>query len=99
MRSELVFVAATFISNRYLLTLVASKATRGMHRPDARLEDTSNVVLQILRPHESDRWRYPFVPPSPSNRGRARSGSAVFRSGLTQAKSREPPTYSIAQTI
>jgi hypothetical protein len=47
MRSELVFVAAAVTSNRYLLTLVASKATRRMHRPDARLEDTSNVVLQL----------------------------------------------------
>ena len=47
MRSELVFMAAALISNRYLLTLVASKATRRMHRPDARLEDTSNVVLQL----------------------------------------------------
>ena len=47
MRSELVFFAAAFISNRSLLTLVASKATRGMHRSDARLEDTSNVVLQL----------------------------------------------------
>jgi hypothetical protein len=47
MRSELVFVAAAVTSNRYLLTLIASKATRKMHRPDARLEDTSNVVLQL----------------------------------------------------
>ena len=47
MRSGLVFAAAALISNRYLLTLVASKATRRMHRPDARLEDSSNVVLQL----------------------------------------------------
>jgi hypothetical protein len=47
MRSELIFNAAAFISNRYLLTLVAAKATRQLHRPDARLEDTSNTVLQL----------------------------------------------------
>lgn len=47
MRSELVFNAAAFISNRYMLTLVAAKATRMLHRPYTRLEDTSNVVLKL----------------------------------------------------
>ena len=44
MRSELVFVAAAFISNRHPLTLVASKATRRLHRPNSSVE--SQVVFQ-----------------------------------------------------
>jgi hypothetical protein len=47
MRSELVFGATARESNRYLLTCVASKATRMLHRPDTRLEDTSNAVLRF----------------------------------------------------
>ena len=48
MRSELVFGATAYVSNRYLLTGVASKATRMLHRPNVRLEDTSNSVLRFL---------------------------------------------------
>ena len=45
MRSDLVFGAMAKVSNRYLLTKLASKAVRGMHIPGVRIEDTTNAVL------------------------------------------------------
>jgi hypothetical protein len=48
MRSELVFGAAAHVTNRYLLTSIAAKATRVLHRPNSRLEDTSNDVFRLF---------------------------------------------------
>jgi hypothetical protein len=45
MRSELVFDAMTNVSNRFLLTKLASKATRRLHRPYGRIQETTNAVL------------------------------------------------------
>jgi hypothetical protein len=45
MRSELVFGAMAHISNRFLLMKLASKATRKFHRPNTRIEDTTNDVF------------------------------------------------------
>lgn len=45
MRSVLVFGAMAHISNRFLLTKLASKATRKIHRPNTRIQDTTNDVL------------------------------------------------------
>jgi hypothetical protein len=45
MRSELVFAAMAYISNRLLLTTLAAKATRKLHRPNTRIEDTTNDVF------------------------------------------------------
>jgi len=45
MRSHLVFEAVSRISNRYQLCQLASKATRVMHRPNTRVQDTANQVL------------------------------------------------------
>lgn len=45
MRSELIFGAMEHVSNRYLLTKLASKATRKFHRPNTRIQDTANDVL------------------------------------------------------
>jgi hypothetical protein len=45
MRSDLVFGAMGNVPNRYLLTKLASKAVRGMHKPGVRIEDTTNDVL------------------------------------------------------
>jgi hypothetical protein len=45
MRSELVFGAMAHISNRYLLTKLASRATRRFHRPNTRIQDTTNEVF------------------------------------------------------
>jgi hypothetical protein len=45
MRSELVFGAMAHISNRFLLTKLASKATRKLHKPNTRIQDTANDVF------------------------------------------------------
>jgi len=45
MRSELVFGAMAHVSNRFLLTKLASKATRKFHRPNTRIQDTTNDVF------------------------------------------------------
>ncbi len=45
MRSDLIFGALTHISNRYQLCQLASKATRKLHKPNTRLQDTTNDVL------------------------------------------------------
>jgi hypothetical protein len=45
MRSELVYGALTYVSNRYLLVKLASKATRKLHKPNTRIQETTNDVL------------------------------------------------------
>jgi hypothetical protein len=45
MRSELIFGAMAHVSNRFLLTKLASKATRRFHRPNTRIQDTANDVF------------------------------------------------------
>lgn len=45
MRSDLVFGALSQVSNRYRLCQLASKATRKLHKPNTRLQDTTNDVL------------------------------------------------------
>jgi hypothetical protein len=45
MRSDLVFKALSHVTNRYQLCQLASKATRKLHKPNSRLQDTTNEVL------------------------------------------------------
>jgi hypothetical protein len=45
MRSSLVFEAGQKIENRFLLSSTAMKATRKLHMPSTRTEDTVNRVL------------------------------------------------------
>ena len=52
MRSDLVFGALSHVSNRYQLCQLASKATRKLHKPTTRLQDTTNEVLS--RFHTAD---------------------------------------------
>ncbi len=49
MRSDLIFGALTHVSNRYELCQLASKATRMLHKPNTRLQDTTNEVLDRFR--------------------------------------------------
>ena len=49
MRSELIFGALTHVPNRYQLCQLASKATRKLHKPNSRLQDTTNEVLYRFR--------------------------------------------------
>lgn len=49
MRSDLVFGALAHVTNRYQLCQLASKATRKLHKPSTRLQDTTNEVLGRFR--------------------------------------------------
>jgi hypothetical protein len=48
MRSELIFGAMTHVSNRFLLTKLAARATRKLHRPNTRIQDTTNDVFRYF---------------------------------------------------
>jgi len=48
MRSDLVFEAVHTLRNRYMLCQLASKATRKFHRPNTRIQDTTNDVLNRI---------------------------------------------------
>lgn len=48
MRSDLVFDAVHTLRNRYMLCQLASKATRRFHRPNTRIQDTTNDVLHRI---------------------------------------------------
>ena len=45
MRSDIVFGALAHVTNRYTLCQLASKATRKLHKPTTRIEDTTNEVF------------------------------------------------------
>ena len=49
MRSDLVFGAHVQVSNRYLLCQLAAHATRKLHKPNDRIQDTVNDVLTHFR--------------------------------------------------
>lgn len=46
MRSDLVFGALKHAPNRFLLTKLAAKAIRELHRPNTRISETANDVLE-----------------------------------------------------
>jgi hypothetical protein len=48
MRSELVFKALAHEPNRYLLVRLVAKGTRRLHRPNTRVQDTTNEMLEYL---------------------------------------------------
>ncbi|RZU42179.1 hypothetical protein BDD14_3726 [Edaphobacter modestus] len=48
MRSDLIFSAMTHVSNRFLLTKLAARATRKLHRPNTRIQDTTNDVFMYF---------------------------------------------------
>ena len=48
MRSELVFAAERTLRNRYSLCRLLSTATRKFHRPNTRVEETTDVVLRRI---------------------------------------------------
>jgi hypothetical protein len=52
MRSDIVFGAVAQVTNRYTLCQLASKATRKLHKPTTRIEDTTNEVFVRFH-HES----------------------------------------------
>ena len=48
MRSDRVFDAVETLRNRYMLCQLASKATRKFHRPNTRIQETMNEVLERI---------------------------------------------------
>jgi hypothetical protein len=46
MRSKLVFGAMAQVSNRFLLVGFASRATRALHKPNSRIQETMNDVFE-----------------------------------------------------
>ena len=48
MRSNRVFEALHTLHNRYMLCQLASKATRKFHRPNTRIQETMNQVLDRI---------------------------------------------------
>jgi hypothetical protein len=69
MRAELTFMALACESNRFLLCRLAAEASRKLHRPNTRVEDTMNdafarlagcrprVVPEILEPASIEQRR------------------------------------------
>jgi hypothetical protein len=52
MRSDLVFGALSHVKNRYQLCQLASRATRKLHKPNTRVQETMNDVL--VRFHQAN---------------------------------------------
>jgi len=48
MRSDRVFDALHTLRNRYMLCQLASKATRKFHKPNTRIQETMNEVLDRI---------------------------------------------------
>jgi hypothetical protein len=74
MRSDLVFGALSHVSNRYQLCQLASKATRKLHKPNTRLQDTTNEVLvrfQFKNPGSVAAVKASVEQPQPVERRRA----------------------------
>ncbi len=70
MRSELVFEAVHTLRNRYTLCQLASKATRKFHKPNTRIQDTTNEVLNRIA--DADR-RALIVEPETATEGQRRA--------------------------
>ena len=52
MRSDRVFDALQTLRNRYMLCQLASKATRRFHKPNTRIQETMNEVLDKIASSE-----------------------------------------------
>jgi hypothetical protein len=70
MRSDLVFEAVHTLRNRYTLCQLASKATRKFHKPNTRIQDTTNEVLNRIA--DADR-RNVIVEPETATEGQRRA--------------------------
>lgn len=51
-RSDRVFDALHTLRNRYMLCQLASKATRRFHKPNTRIQETMNEVLERIATSE-----------------------------------------------
>ena len=66
MRSDLIFGALAHVRNRYELCQLAAKATRKLHKPTTRQQDTANEVL--VRFHENNPMHSASAVPSMDER-------------------------------
>ena len=65
MRSELVHTALNREPNRYALCHLIARAVRALHRPNTRLQNTTNKALQLLSQEEpSTKSRIVEIPSS-----------------------------------
>jgi hypothetical protein len=71
MRSDLVFGALSHVSNRYQLCQLASKATRKLHKPNTRLQDTTNEVMARFQHSNPGSLVHEVVAAQPVERRRA----------------------------
>ena len=53
MRSDKVFEAVHTVQNRYMLCQLASKATRKFHKPNTRIQETTNEILNRIADSDS----------------------------------------------
>ena len=70
MRSDKVFDALHTLRNRYMLCQLASKATRKFHKPNTRIQDTTNEVLHRIA--DADR-RAVILEPETATEGQRRA--------------------------
>ena len=69
MRSELVQAVLNRESNCYALCHLLAKATRSLHRPNTRVQDTMNGALQLLAQEQPQtKSRIIEMPPAESLR-------------------------------
>ena len=71
MRSDLIFRALAHGKNRYQLCQLASKATRKLHKPNTRLQDTTNEVLLRFRESNPAASAHLAEEPTPAQNRRA----------------------------
>ena len=71
MRSDLVFGASSQVSNRFWLCRLTTKATRKLHRPNSRLQDTINRALIHFQQANPETGAARAAPPAhpPDSRG------------------------------
>jgi hypothetical protein len=70
MRSDRVFEALHTMQNRYMLCQLASKATRRFHRPNTRIQETMNDVLDRISVSER---KQVFLDPVEANEAQRRA--------------------------
>ena len=71
MRSDLIFGALAHLENRYQLCQLASKATRKLHKPNTRLQDTTNEVLARFHDENPASVKLTSIPQASTEQRRA----------------------------
>jgi hypothetical protein len=80
MRSGLIFDAKSQVPNRFLLTNLLAKASRSLHKPGSRIQDTTNYALVRLGRSNPIADVQPGKVPSPPSRRNRRGGEIAYTS-------------------